>query len=143
MAMKIMKGALDKSGNQVDAVLASNDGTAGGAIQALAGRKLAGKVLVTGQDADLSACQRIAEGTQCMTVYKPLKLLAAKAAEAAVALAAKKPIADITRMIHNGRKDVPSILFPPVLVDNANLSQTVVADGFHEESEVFKKSASA
>ncbi len=142
-AMKIMKNALDKSGNQVDAVLATNDGTAGGVIQALAGRNLAGKVLVTGQDADLSACKRIAEGTQCMTVYKPLKLLATQAAEAAVALAAKKPLGDKIRLVHNGKKDVPSILFQPVLVDNTNLNQTVIADGFHQESEVFGKRPSA
>ena len=50
-----------------------NDGTAGGAIQALAEQKLAGKVLVTGQDADLAACQRIVAGTQTMTIYKPIQ----------------------------------------------------------------------
>ncbi len=137
-ALRITKSALDKTGNQVDAVLASNDGTAGGAIQALAGRGLAGKVPVTGQDADLAACQRIVDGTQCMTVYKPLKRLAAQAAEAAAALALKKPIPD-TRGIHNGRKVVPSILFQPVLVDYTNIYQTVFSDGFHDESKVFKK----
>jgi D-xylose transport system substrate-binding protein len=136
-AMKIMKNALAKADNQVDAVLASNDGTAGGAIQALAGKKLAGHVLVSGQDADLAACQRIVEGTQSMTVYKPLKLMAAKAAEAAVALALKKPLTEITRTVNNGKKDVPGILFSPVLVDKTNLHQTVIADGFHDKAEIF------
>jgi D-xylose transport system substrate-binding protein len=138
-AMKIMKEALAKADNKVDAVLASNDGTAGGAIQVLEGKNLAGKVLVTGQDADLAACQRILKGTQSMTVYKPLKRMAARAAEAAVALALKKPLEEKTRLVHNGKKEVPAILFPPVLVDSTNLNQTVVADGFHDKSEIFGK----
>jgi D-xylose transport system substrate-binding protein len=136
-ALKIMKGALAKTDNRVDAVLASNDGTAGGAIQALAGKNLAGKVLVSGQDADLAACQRILEGTQSMTVYKPLKRMAAKAAEAAVALAMKKPLEENIRPVHNGKREVPGILFAPVLVDKTNLHQTVIADGFHNKSEIY------
>src|ERR1019366_5941610 len=84
-ALKIMENSLTKNKNQVDAVVVSNDGTAGGVVQALTEQKLAGKVLVTGQDADLAACQRIVQGTQSMTVYKPLALLANKAAELAVA----------------------------------------------------------
>jgi D-xylose transport system substrate-binding protein len=76
-----MENALTKNGNKVDAVVVSNDGTAGGAIQALAEQKLAGKVVVSGQDADLAGCQRIVAGTQSMTVYKPIRRLAEKAAE--------------------------------------------------------------
>ena len=109
-----MENALTKNNNQVDAVVVSNDGTAGGAIQALAEQKLAGKVLVSGQDADMAACQRIVAGTQSMTVYKPIKKLADKAAEIAVAMAKKQPITDKTTLIHNGKKDVPSILLEPV-----------------------------
>ncbi|HET8646966.1 MAG TPA: substrate-binding domain-containing protein, partial [Vicinamibacteria bacterium] len=107
-ALKIMENALTRNRNQVDAVVASNDGTAGGAIQALAEQKLAGKVLVTGQDADLAACQRIVAGTQTMTVYKPIRLLARKAAEVALQMARKEKVAEATRTTNNGRKDVPS-----------------------------------
>src|SRR5579871_3341934 len=77
-AYRITKEALDKSG-PLDAVLASNDGLAEGAVQALKDAGLEGKVLVTGQDAELGACQRIMAGTQSMTVYKPIKLLASTA----------------------------------------------------------------
>ena len=70
-----MNAAITKAGHEIDAVIASNDGTAGGAIQALEEEKLAGKVIVTGQDAELAACQRIMRGTQAMTIYKPLKNL--------------------------------------------------------------------
>src|ERR1041384_8020195 len=65
---KIMNAAITKAGRDIDGVVVSNDGTAGGAIQALLEEGLAGKVLVTGQDADLAACQRIMRGTQAMTV---------------------------------------------------------------------------
>ena len=109
-ALKIMENALTRSDNKVDAVVAANDGVAGGAIQALAEQKLAGKTLVSGQDAELSACQRIAAGTQSMTVYKPIERLASKAAEVAVKMARRQPHGEATRGIPNGKIDVPSIL---------------------------------
>jgi hypothetical protein len=63
-ALKIMENSLTRNDNRVAAVVASNDGLAGGAIQALAEQGLAGKIVVTGQDAELSACQRIVGGMQ-------------------------------------------------------------------------------
>lgn len=135
-ALKIMENALTRVANKVDAVVASNDGTAGGAIQALAEQKLTGKVLVTGQDADLAACQRILAGTQTMTIYKPLKNEAAKAAEMAILLARKQPVPDKTVGVSNGKKDVPSILLEPIAVDKSNLLSTVVADGYHKLEDI-------
>ncbi len=128
---KIMNAALTKVGRNLDAVIASNDGIAGGAIQALTEDGLAGKVLVTGQDADLAACQRILRGTQAMTIYKPLKNLATLAARIAVDVAkGQKPAAAGT--LDNGTKKVPSIFEKVVSVDRENLQSTVVADGFHK-----------
>jgi D-xylose transport system substrate-binding protein len=75
-ALRHTENALTQANNNVVAVVVSNDGTAGGAIQALEEQKLAGKVLVSGQDADLAALQRIVAGTQSMTVYKPVAQLA-------------------------------------------------------------------
>jgi len=137
-ALKIMENALTKNGNKVDAVVVSNDGTAGGAIQALAEQKLAGKVVVSGQDADLAGCQRIVAGTQSMTVYKPIRRLAEKAAEVAVAMAKKQPMTEKTASVANGKKDVPSILLEPVQVDKSNLDTTVLADGYHKKEDVYK-----
>jgi D-xylose transport system substrate-binding protein len=137
-ALKIMENALTRNNNAVDVVVASNDGTAGGAIQALGEQKLAGKVLVTGQDADLAACQRIVAGSQTMTVYKPIRALAYRAAEVAVALAKKQPLTGASRTSNNGKKDVPSILLEPVAVDKANLDSTVIADGFQKKEEVYR-----
>lgn len=129
-AKKIMNAAITKAGRNIDAVLAANDGTAGGAIQTLLEEGLAGKVLVTGQDADLAACQRILRGTQAMTVYKPVKKLAELGAATAVAMArGEKPVATAT--LDNGSMKVPSIFEKVISVDKTNLLETVVADGFH------------
>ena len=134
-AKKIMNAAITKAGRNLDAVVVSNDGTAGGAIQSLLEEGLAGKVLVTGQDADLAACQRIQRGTQAMTVYKPLKNLAALAARVAVDVAkGHKPPA--TSKLHNGTKDVPSIFEKVISVDQGNLMSTVIADGFHQAEDL-------
>jgi len=137
-ALKIMENALTRNQNRVEAVVASNDGTAGGAIQALAEQKLTGKILVSGQDAELGACQRIVAGTQSMTVYKPIRELAQRAAEIAVALAQKQPLPASGKTIPNGKKDVPAFLIDPVQVDKDNLAQTVVKDGWQKLEDVYK-----
>jgi len=137
-ALKIMENALTRTANQVDAVVAANDGVAGGAIQALSEQNLAGKTLVSGQDAELSACQRIAAGTQSMTVYKPIQRLAYKAAEVAVKLARKQPHGETTRGVSNGKLDVPSILLEPIAVDKDNLISTVIADGYQKLEDVYR-----
>jgi D-xylose transport system substrate-binding protein len=136
-ALKIMENALTRVNNKVDAVLASNDGMAGGVIQALTEQKLAGKVLVTGQDADLAACQRVVEGTQSMTIDKSLTMEAYKAAELAVAMAKKQPL-EGTSLVNNGKKDVPSVLLVPQLVDKDNMMATVIKDGFQKMEEVYR-----
>ena len=134
-AKKIMNAAITKAGRNIDLVVVSNDGTAGGAIQALLEEGLAGKVLVTGQDADLAACQRIQRGTQAMTVYKPLKQLASLAARVAVDVArGLKPATTAT--LDNGTKAVPSIFEKVIAVDKTNLMTTVVADGFHQAEDL-------
>jgi D-xylose transport system substrate-binding protein len=126
-----MNAAITKNGRNFDAVLVTNDGTAGGAIQSLREEGLAGKVIVTGQDADLAACQRILGGTQSMTIYKPLKKLASLAAEVAVQVA-KGEHPKTTSEIDNGAKKVPAIFENVIAVDKDNLQSTVVADGFHK-----------
>lgn len=136
---KITQAAITKAGSvPLDGILASNDGTAGGAIQALLEEKLEGKILVTGQDADLEACRRILRGEQTMTVYKPLKLLAEQAAESAVALARKQTI-KAPGMTPNGKRDVPTVHLDIIAVHKDNLRETVIKDGFHKESDIFIK----
>jgi D-xylose transport system substrate-binding protein len=136
-AKKITNAAITRAGSAIDGVLAANDGTAGGAIQALTEEGLAGKVLVTGQDAELAACQRIVAGTQTMTVYKPLKRLAEAAAEAAYKLATRRPLV-ATQETENGKTRVPSILIDVTAAVKDNLDSTVIADGFHSKADVFR-----
>lgn len=137
-ALKNMENILTKNNNHVDAVLDSYDGTAGGTVQALAEQKLDGKVLVSGQDGELAACRRILAGTQTMTVYKPVRLLAAKAAEMALQLANKQKLTGLTGTIDNGKIKVPSVLLDPIPVTKDNLVSTVIADGFQKMDDVYK-----
>ncbi len=128
-AYLFMLKAIDSAQGSIAAVLASNDGLAGGAIQALREHNLAGKVPVSGQDADLAAVICIAQGTQTMTVYKPVTQEAVRAAEEAVRLAkGEKAHADGT--ISNGKVKVPTIMLKPVVVTKDNIKTTVVKDGF-------------
>ncbi len=126
----LARGQSADSATAIAGILAPNDGTAGGAAQALSEEGLAGKVVLTGQDAELAACQRILAGTQTMTVYKPLAKLASRAAEIAVALATGKPVVARAE-IDNGKVLVPAIFIDVVAVDKASLLSTVVKDGFH------------
>jgi len=137
-ALKIVENALTQNREDVQAVVASNDGTAGGSISALANRGLAGKVLVTGQDAEKAALQRIAEGKQTMTVYKPIIPLATTAVESAAALARKQPLPNVVDFRSETiGKNVRAVLLEVIIVDKANLMDTVIKDGFATFEEVY------
>ena len=132
-AMSIVENALTANGNKIDAVVASNDATAGGAIQALSAQKLAGKVAVSGQDADLAAVRRVIAGTQSMTVYKPLKEIASNAARLAVQLVRNEKPAYNAKLA-NGFKQVDTVLLKPVLLNKSNVD-LLVKDGFYSQSQ--------
>jgi len=136
-AMKHVENALTKT-TDIQAVVASNDGTAGGVIQALSEKGLAGKVLVSGQDADIAGCQRVVEGTQSMTIYKPIQPLAETAAEASMQIINDQVVEKALKAINNGKIDVPSILLDPVAVDKNNMMETVIASGYQKKEEVYK-----
>ncbi|TWT05608.1 D-xylose ABC transporter substrate-binding protein [Planococcus sp. CPCC 101016] len=131
-----MTEALAANNNQIDAVIAANDATAGGVIQALEAQGLAGKVPVAGQDAELAAAQRIVGGTQTMTVYKPIQTLAEQAAALAVRMAKGETVTTV-QYVNNGKIDVPSILLAPIPVTAENMRNTVIADGFHTRTDVY------
>ncbi len=136
LAYETMKNYLE-NGGRIDAVIAANDGTASGAILALDEFGLGGTVPVSGQDASLGACQYIAEGKQTVTVYKPIKDIAYKAAEMAVAAANGKAI-DTNSVVNNGQKDVPSYLLDVVAVTKDNMIDTVIEDGFQTYENVYQ-----
>lgn len=138
-AQKLCEQALTANQNRIDAVLAPNDGTAGGCIQALASQGLAGKVPITGQDAELSAAIRIVQGTQSMTIFKDTRELGRKAMEMARDLANGKPIETHGRVVNNGRRDVPSVLLTPVVVTRDNLQEVLIDSGYLRKEAVYRK----
>jgi D-xylose transport system substrate-binding protein len=130
-----MLDVIDSSHAHIDAVLASNDGLAGAAIQAIQDRKLENRILVSGQDADLAAIVRILEETQTMTIYKSINTQAARAAEEAARML-KGENSRLDHTVNNGKKDVPAILLQAVAVDKGNVQNTVVKDGFQKLNEI-------
>lgn len=135
-ALRITADALQK--HKIDAIVASNDGTASGAIAALEAKGLAGKVPVSGQDADLIAVQNVWKGTQAVTVYKPIQKLAEVAAEQAVKAARGEALDAGAAKLANGGYEVSTLFLEPIAVTRDNIMTTVVADGFHREEDIKK-----
>ena len=124
--------------SRADAIMCGNDDLASKVVHALSEKRMAGNILVVGQDADLEACQRIVEGTQVMTVYKPVEKLAQRAAECAVQLARGEEItgADVST-IHNGSFDAPYIGLEPISVNEDNINEVIIGSGFHLKEDVY------
>ena len=138
IAFNIVKDALIANDDNIDAILAPNDNTAGGAIEALKEQDLAGKVAVTGQDADLAAVRRIIEGTQLMTVFKNANEEGKTAIDSAIKLAKKQGI-DINAAENNGKMDVPSILIAPIAIDKSNIDSVLIDSGYYKKEEIYYK----
>lgn len=138
LALNFVENALTQNGDKIDAIVVSNDGMAGGAIAALEKRGLAGKVLVTGQDAQKDALQRIAEGKQTMTVYKSIIPLANAAVEAAIKLAKKESLSDAKPFKNDTlNKEIPAILLEVQVVDKDKLMTTVIKDNYAKFEDVY------
>jgi D-xylose transport system substrate-binding protein len=128
VAQKNMEQILTRNGGKVDAVVASNDGTAGGVVAALSGRGLKG-VPVSGQDGDHAALNRVALGTQTVSVWKDARDLGREAAKAAVTLAAGKKV-DGAITWADGEKKVPmqAIFLKAVPITRDNLDVVLKAE---------------
>ena len=128
-----MEQILTANNNKVDAVVASNDGTAGGAIAALDAQGLAGSVPVSGQDADFAALNRVARGTQTVSVWKDSRELGKRAAEIALDLAGGKKMAEVQGVtaFSGGPNGVQmeSVFLTPIAITKNNL-QTVIDAGW-------------
>ena len=129
-AQATMEQVLTAEGNKIDAVLAQNDGMAGGVIAALEAQGLAGKVPVSGQDAEQAALNRVALGTQSLTVWKDARELGKAAGEAAMALCGNpdaSAIAGAAPFTTPGGNSISSIFLAPQPITQENLSQVVDA----------------
>ena len=123
---------------KVDAIMCGNDNVASQVVPALAEKRLAGHILVVGQDADLEACQRIVEGTQLMTVYKPVEKLAKRAAECTVQLIMDGEVTgeDVSEF-NDGTNIVPYVGLSPISVTKENIDEAIIDSGFHLREDVY------
>jgi D-xylose transport system substrate-binding protein len=129
-AQATMEQVLSAEGNKIDAVLTQNDGMAGGAIAALAAQGLAGKVPVSGQDAEQAALNRVALGTQSLTVWKDARELGKSAGESALALCANadaSAVAGASPFTTPGGNSISSIFLVPKPITQDNLNEVIDA----------------
>lgn len=136
-ALEKIGRVLDRT-TDIDAISCANDQIANAAIRLLSERRLAGKVAVVGQDADLINCQQVVEGTQLMTVYKPIAKLASRAAELALSIARKTAYPYDVLLDNRSGDAVGSYIEKPVAVFKSNIDETVVRDGFHSSEDVYR-----
>jgi len=137
-AQASMEQCLTANDNAIDAVLSENDGMAGGVIAALEAQGLAGSVPVSGQDGDKAALNRVALGTQSVSVWKDARGLGAAAGAAAAALAGGAAPADVegaVMFMTPGGNELASIFLAPNPIDAAKLAEVLDA-GWISKDEV-------
>ena len=143
LAFDAVSDGLEENGGKVDGIMCGNDDLAGQAIRALTEHKMAGSIPVVAQDAELSACQRIVEGTQTMTVYKSVDKEASTAAKLAVSMAKGEDITDpsgqipVTETMNDGISDIPYYPLEPVAVTKENMDEVIIEGGFHQREDVY------
>jgi len=144
-ALKIMENVLTAQNNKIDAVVASNDGTALGALQALKAQKLAGVVPISGQDATADGCNSIVKGEQTVSVYKDIRLLSPLAVDLVDKLLKgqtdpnlkKYTMAELTNDPKNAG-DVMAYFLPVVQVTKDNVYDLIVKSKFQPYDDVYR-----
>jgi D-xylose transport system substrate-binding protein len=144
-AEKMMENILTAQKNKIDAVVASNDGTALGELQAMKAQGLAGKVPISGQDATADGCNSIVRGEQTVTVFKDTRLLAPKAVDMIDALIKGQAITGLQSfdmVTLTGDKtltgSIQAAFLPVVQVTQANVYDVVVKSGFQTYADVYR-----
>ena len=144
-ALAQMENTLTAQQNKIDAVIASNDGTALGELTALKAQNLAGKVPISGQDATADGCNSIVKGEQTVTVYKDFRLLVPKAAETMDALIKGKTIEGVQNIPLKTlfgddalTGDMACVFLPVVQVNKDNVYQEIVVSGFQPYDAVYR-----
>lgn len=122
---------------EISGIMCGNDDIASQVVNTLAETRRAGSIVVVGQDGDLAACQRIAEGTQTMTVFKSVESLAEQAAEMAVKLAKGQELELDGTTMNDGSYDVPCCLLEPIAVTKENMDQVIIDGGVHSRDDVY------
>ncbi len=140
LAQGFAENWITQYGDSLAAICPMNDGMAAGVIKALESAGLAGKVLVCGQDAELTACQRIVEGTQYSTVYKNSAEAARKVVECTIKLykeeLTEEDYGGATALSSDGSK-VPFAAVDPIIVTKDNLDEVIIDGGVYTHEEVY------
>ncbi len=121
----------------VKGIMCGNDDIASQVIRVLSEHRMAGSVQVVGQDGDLAACQRIVEGTQTMTAFKSIEILAKAAARYAINMAKGEELERINSSIDDGGAEIPFCMIQPIAVTKDNMDEIIIDGGFHSEEDVF------
>ncbi|MDR3337117.1 MAG: substrate-binding domain-containing protein [Treponema sp.] len=130
-------GAIFAETTDFDAISCGNDQIAGAVIQLLAERRLAGKVAVVGQDAELISCQHVVEGLQLMTVYKPIGKLGPRAAKLAMSIAENNRLPGDSLADNQSGTMIPTYTEMPIAVYKDNMD-VVLKDGFHSYEDIYR-----
>lgn len=136
IAQGYAENVITQYGNNISAFAVMNDGMAAGVIQALGAAGLAGKVMVTGQDADITALQRIIEGTQTNTVFKNSQEAARKCVESAVALYKGEQIKATTATNSLGQ-EIPFVTVEPIVITKDNIDEVLIDGGIYTKEEIY------
>jgi ABC-type xylose transport system substrate-binding protein len=144
-ALAQMENTLTAQQNKIDAVIASNDGTALGELTALKAQNLAGKVPISGQDATADGCNSIVKGEQTVTVYKDFRLLAPKSVDTLDALIKGEAIEGVQtiplKTLFGDDKltgDMACVFLPVVQVNKDNVYDEIVVSGFQPYDAVYR-----
>jgi D-xylose transport system substrate-binding protein len=144
-AQKLMENILTSQGNKIDAVVASNDGTALGALQAMNAQKLAGVVPISGQDATADGCNSIVKGQLTVTIFKDIRNLSPLAVDLTDALLKGKSMDGLksftlAELTNDKTKtgNVMALFLPVVQVDKSNVYDVVVKSGFQTYDDVYR-----
>ena len=126
----------DQNPEGITAILAGSDAITDGVLQVLKEKQLEGKVLVSGQDAELDNIKAIIRGEQTCDGLKPLTEMAKITAEIAIAIANGEALDMNFTLQSNGKAMVKSIILDAVIVNKNNIESTVIASGFHTSAEI-------
>jgi D-xylose transport system substrate-binding protein len=144
-AQKMMENILTAQQNKIDGVIASNDGTALGELQAMKAQGLAGKVPISGQDATADGCNSIVKGEQTVSVYKDIRLLSPMAVEMLDKLLKGQQVSGLTEytlaeLTNDDTKTgtVKALFLPVVQVTKDNVYELIVKSGFQSYDDVYR-----
>jgi len=144
-ALKVMENILSAQNNQIDAVVASNDGTALGALQAMKAQGLAGKVPISGQDATADGSNSIVKGELTVSILKDIRNLSPLAVDVmdklikgeAVAGMKNFTLAELT-VDPSKQGEVPCVFLEVQQVNKDNVYDLVVKSGFQPYDDVYR-----